>query len=117
LPIPNRPGWEADTEGKVFSPAGREVGYYNNRGYVMVQMPHRKVKRAKLVCMAFHGLCPPGKDICAHRNDVKDDDRPESLYWATNSENTMDSYRNDRQYLRPAHMRDPRNHKCADAGY
>lgn len=49
-----------------------------------------------LVCEAFYGS-RPGKNFQAtHRNDVKTDNRPTNLYWATPRENYQDRDRNGR---------------------
>lgn len=44
----------------------------------------------KLVCLAFHGPRPSGKQCVAHGNGNRTDNRPENLRWATNLENAKD---------------------------
>ena len=64
---------------------------YEDDGYVY---DHGRTKRAIEICTAIHGPKPPDKDVCAHKNDIRDDDRPENLYWATHSENAKDRVAN-----------------------
>lgn len=45
-----------------------------------------------MVCEAFHGTCPDGKE-CAHWNGNSTDNRPENLRWATKKENNQDKFR------------------------
>jgi hypothetical protein len=66
---------------------------YEDGGYIY---EYDRVKRSILVCTDAHGPKPPDKDVCAHKNDIKDDDRPENLYWATHKENSQDAVRNGR---------------------
>ena len=88
--VPGYPGWQADSDGKVYRDGVEVVGHVLN-GYVYVG---RIGKRATLVCIAFHGHRPVGKHLVAHWNDVPDDDRPENLRWATRAENQADRNRN-----------------------
>ena len=44
----------------------------------------------QLVCTEWHGSRPIGKIAC-HRNDIKDDNRPENLYWGTLQDNRKDA--------------------------
>jgi HNH endonuclease len=93
-PVLGWPGWEADTDGRVYRhgiergtrpPSSKYFEVSNGKG--------GKVNRATLVCIAFHGPRPLGLEVC-HKNDVSGDDRPENLYWGTHSQNIRDSYRN-----------------------
>jgi HNH endonuclease len=100
-PVPGYPRWEADTNGDVYLdnlPAdifiAKHDAYVYIRGYQLKGEP--AMKRATLVALAFHGPKPPNKQVCAHRNDIKEDDKPENLYWATHGENYADARRNGR---------------------
>lgn len=64
---------------------------YEDGGYIY---DHGRVKRAIEVCTEHHGPKPEDKDLCAHKNDIRTDDRPENLYWATHAENAQDAVRN-----------------------
>src|SRR5262249_49496876 len=100
--VPGYPGYKADTDGKVFSPSGNEVGYRNKREeYYRVALPggHKKLRHV-LVCLAFHGLPPSILHDVAHWNDVPGDDRPANLRWATPLENAADSIRNGKRKVR-----------------
>lgn len=88
-PVPSYPGWEADEDGKVYRD-GNEVCGYSSGGYIYI---NSKLKRATLVCMAFHGDNLNGLSVL-HLNDIKYDDRPSNLYWGTQSQNMADMYRN-----------------------
>lgn len=48
----------------------------------------RKVHR--LVCEAFHGPRPEGKQCVAHRDGDTENNRPHNVYWATYLENAAD---------------------------
>lgn len=50
----------------------------------------------RLVCAAFHGPQPSPYHIAAHNNDVKTDNRPENLRWATHKENGEDKVKHGR---------------------
>lgn len=51
---------------------------------------------SRLVCEAFHGPCPPDKDLVAHWDGDHLNNRPENLRWATYFENEEDKRRHDR---------------------
>lgn len=73
---PRHPGhW---TFGSV---AGRKGGYRQ----VTVALKRHLVHR--LICEAFHGLCPPDKDQVDHFDRDPANNKPENLHWVTSSEN------------------------------
>lgn len=48
----------------------------------------RKVyKVARLVCLAFHGLPPPGRPFTLHDDENSANNRPGNLSWGTQKEN------------------------------
>lgn len=57
-----------------------------------VEKPYRV---HRLVLLAFHGKPQPGYEAC-HKNDVREDNRLENLYWGTRSQNRHDAIRNGR---------------------
>jgi hypothetical protein len=79
---------------------GQVVGQWLDRdGYKMVTLYVNSKKYRRyvhlLVLEAFHGPRPPALVGC-HRFDQKHDNRVQSLYWGTRSQNMYDSYRNGR---------------------
>jgi hypothetical protein len=56
-----------------------------------------KLKRilvARLVCLAFHGLPPKGKENVLHYDDIHANNVPENLRWGSLKENAADMRRN-----------------------
>lgn len=51
---------------------------------------------ARLVLETFVGPCPPGMECC-HKNDDRQDDWLENLYWGTHRENILDAVKNDKR--------------------
>ncbi|MCC9186014.1 HNH endonuclease [Mycolicibacterium mageritense] len=105
--VPGYPGWQADSDGEVWFDGqhmpmkpdlhpSQYVSFTPSNSAIFTLPTRRRVNRSKLVCLAFHGECPPDKTLVAHWNDVKHDDRPENLRWATRSENAQDRMRNAR---------------------
>lgn len=45
------------------------------------------VKVHRLVCEAFHGPAPEGKNVVIHINENPHDNRPQNLKWGTQKEN------------------------------
>jgi hypothetical protein len=41
----------------------------------------------RLVCEAFHGPAPEGKNVVIHENENALDNRPENIRWGTQKEN------------------------------
>lgn len=62
-------------------------GYVNTGGYrvVFVRGKHYLVHR--LICEAFHGICPPDKCQADHIDRDKSNNRPENIRWVTCSGN------------------------------
>lgn len=109
-PIPGWPGYEAGSDGSIWSTkrrgrfgkwdmAGglRQMKVYRMpKGYLLAQLSKngkyhwRLVHR--LVLEAFVGACPPGLEAC-HWNGIKDDNRLANLRWDTRSANARDKER------------------------
>ena len=116
-PIPDIPGYEASTLGRVRS-IDREIIYedgrkrkysgqilkqaINEHGYLSVcvrvnkRPTWRKVHR--IVAMAHLDSPRDGENIVRHINDEKTDNRVENLAWGTLSDNTQDSLRNGNNF-------------------
>lgn len=62
----------------------------DSKGYVIstIKGPQRKVHR--LVCEAFHGPPPPGKDQVRHLDGDPSNNHPANLRWGTAKENYSD---------------------------
>lgn len=94
-PIPAFP-YEASSHGRIRRADTGRVLRANawRAGYLQVSLWREGVgytcKVHRLVCLAFHGTEPRPKMDAAHRNGVKDDNRPENLRWATRRENEHD---------------------------
>lgn len=110
-PVPDYPGYEASSEGRVRS-VDREVitktgvRIYNgkllrtsmSKGYVFVPLgrgnEHIGVHVA--VCGAFHGAKPFPEAMANHKDHVRDNNTPDNLEWSTPIENAMHCVLNDR---------------------
>ena len=108
-PAPGVPGVFVSAGGGVFSTRSshgdgllrRLKGSPDGAGYLRVKefgsgtRDHFYVHR--LICEAFNGPSPgPHKPHVCHRNDVKDDNRAENLYWGSDLDNKQDAIRNGR---------------------
>lgn len=85
------PGWAVDAAGNMYHQGKLVLGTID-AGYVVTrQRGVGKIKRATLVCLAFHGPKPfEGAEVC-HENDVHDDDRSCNLRWGTHQSNMEDA--------------------------
>jgi hypothetical protein len=73
--------------GRVLRPGKNKNGYLGVLLSAGEGACHREVQT--LVCAAFHGVRPPGKQA-AHANGVPADNRAINLRWATPAENAHD---------------------------
>lgn len=101
--VPGYPGWQADTNGKIYCNDQLVPGRQSyEHDYIFILINGKDVKRATMVCLAFHGPKPPDKDVCAHWDDIKHNDKPSNLRWATRKENAEDRVRNERERIAEA---------------
>lgn len=88
------PGWSADNEGNVYWGGWPVPGsLYRDRVYVKANN-QPKIKRAQIVCDAWHGPRPSDKHGALHKDDDKANDAPDNLYWGTDSDNRADAIAN-----------------------
>lgn len=97
-PIPDFPGYDASSFGRIRSVRGRKHIMKQARqrtGYLRVslQVPNERGGGKafafvhRLVCAAFHGGWPTGRMAAAHQNGKRDDNRACNLRWMTYKEN------------------------------
>jgi hypothetical protein len=83
-------------DGCVFDRRAHQMAARIDRyGYVNVRLSlngKQSWKKAhRLVCEAWHGPCPAGKE-CGHLDGEKANNRPENLAWITRSENELHKF-------------------------
>ena len=111
-------GVQCREDGAVFIPAARAhpghwtFGSQFPNGYLQVRVDRKHYRVHRLICEAFHGLCPEGKGEVDHINRKKDDNRPENLRWVTHQENILNRVAGDgnaynRTYNRTRYANDP----------
>ena len=76
-------------------------GSPDDKGYLRVKLTENGkpcfIGIHRLICEAFNGPSPgPHKPHVCHRNDIKDDNRAENLYWGSDLDNKQDAIRNGR---------------------
>ena len=91
--VPGHPRYKADVNGNVYRDGKLIEGSFDGKYIIVANLRGGKIKKATLVCLAYHGPKPLGKEVC-HKNDIGIDDRPENLYWGTHLENMRDAFRN-----------------------
>jgi hypothetical protein len=97
LPIPNFPGYSADTDGNIFSDRRSRLRILKpvvrRNGYLAVKLKRadgRLIDRYvhQLVAETFHGPRPSPDHVAAHHpNPDKADCRAENVMWATRVQN------------------------------
>lgn len=72
--------------------------------YMSFNLPNRKSRRIhRVICTAFHGLPPTQYHVVNHKDENRQNNKPENLEWVTQQENTIHSL-HSRAYT-PAHNR------------
>lgn len=76
------------SEPKILSGGIDKDGY---RKFVLIDDmgARRYVRRSSLICAAYHGPRPRGKEV-RHLDGSRDNDAPSNLVWATHAENCAD---------------------------
>lgn len=90
--VKDYPRYTVSTDGTVTGPKG-PLKPVMHRGYQRVWLYNKKGKKKfrvnVLVCTAFHGPRPPGKEA-SHKNGKRTDNRADNLCWKTHQENMDD---------------------------
>jgi predicted XRE-type DNA-binding protein len=109
-PIPNFPGYFADTDGNIWT--GIKIGRrtrtntgapirklkpgLDNYGYLIVRLYYEKKPRTRtvhqLILETFIGPRPSGMECC-HKKGIKLDNRLSQLRWDTRSNNAKDRFK------------------------
>lgn len=99
--VPSTPGLLASSKGRILVvpklgdlPNGgqRQYGGIARKGswdgarYIF-QWQGKTYKVARLVCEAFHGAAPEGKNVCMHLDENSRRNEPANLQWGTQKEN------------------------------
>lgn len=87
-------GVKCRDDGAVFIPAsGVHKGHWtfgssNREGYLQVQVSRKLYRVHRLICEAFHGVCPEDKREVDHLERNPANNKPGNLRWVTPSENS-----------------------------
>lgn len=97
-PIPGAPGYEASTEGRIRGRRGRVLtpvrrGGPGGQDYLAVWI-YSGSKKSRyreyvhiLVCKTFHGRRPRRDSVVSHKDDNKENCRPDNLEWSSHLHN------------------------------
>lgn len=86
-------GVKCRDDGAVWIPATRNTkghwtfGCSAHNGYLQVTISWKRLAVHRLICEAFHGLCPENKCHVDHIDRNPANNKPENLRWCTRSEN------------------------------
>lgn len=103
-PIPGFINYYANKKGEIWKWENeswfRPKVFDFDRGYLQIFMktlPDLELKRFsvhRLIARTFLGPPPTPTSYCCHKNDIKDDNRADNLYWGTPRTNGADSVKN-----------------------
>lgn len=99
IPIPGYETYTIDTMGRVYNSRGKNlVGILRTDGYLAINL-YRENKGKKhlihkLVCLAFIGPRPTGKEV-NHKDGVKNNNNLNNLEWVTKAKNIQHAYANN----------------------
>jgi hypothetical protein len=68
-------------------------GGIDDAGYRKIGYQGRPVRFHRLICEAFHGPAPEGRNVVRHLDGDRLNNRPENLAWGTYAENSADCVR------------------------
>lgn len=105
-PIPGLPDYAADIDGMIWRVTKQRAGrqyliphrlapHLSSWGYLLVNIYDRAVKRQRsipahrLVALAFHGGPKSPRLIVHHKDNNRQNNRPENLEWTTYRENNL----------------------------
>lgn len=95
--IPHYPLYEVSDRGEVRGPKGLRKLSPVSKGYVKVALFNEKgrldIPVHILVCQVFNGPKPYPEANALHKNNIRDDNRPDNLYWGTAKDNADDRIR------------------------
>jgi hypothetical protein len=108
--VTGAPGYWVSNLGRVQNRRGKLLsGTTNSQGYRVVNLSvdgkATNTKIHRLVCAAFNGEPPAGREIVRHLNDDRADNRAENLAWGTFADNVNDARKNGKLSGRDQRMR------------
>lgn len=93
-PIPQFPDYQISSLGQIRSSRQIRKLFKNKVGYWFTNIRGVNVYVHSTVCSVFNGPAPIDKLNALHRDDNKDNNTPNNLYWGTMSDNMDDAIRN-----------------------
>ena len=98
--VPSVPGLLASSRGRIMVAPKMGTGCNANKQYggfvctgswdgarLIFQWDGKTYKVARLVCEAFNGAPPEGKNVCMHLDENSRNNLPSNLKWGTQKEN------------------------------
>lgn len=82
-------GVKCREDGAIQSPPGGKwrFGTPGHGGYLVISIHNRILFAHRVICEAFHGVCPQDKCQVDHIDRNPANNRPENLHWVSRSEN------------------------------
>jgi hypothetical protein len=92
-PIPQYPGFEASSQGRIRRPNGKIPKQSTTElGYLVIGIKRTPTKVHRLVAMAFIPN-PNGFKTINHKDGCKTNNQPNNLEWCTHQQNMMHAYK------------------------